>query len=139
MEVDGSRLLYLESCEGLVESLKEENEKLKQEKEQLNKNLEFIKMAYQSSLSENTKLKSIIESQNKTHSKIQSDLWRVEADLSIAEKEATQLKDEYEQLKESRVFLESMYDVLNDKRSAYEEEITHLKEELLKKDNEEEL
>lgn len=83
MEVDGSRLLYLESCEGLVDSLKAENE-------QLEGKLEFTKMAYQTLLSENTKLKSIIESKNKTKNKFKDDLIR-------AEEENAQLKDKLKQ------------------------------------------
>ena len=90
MEVDGSRLLYLESCEGLVSSLKAENE-------QLEGKLEFTKMAYQTLLSENTKLKSIIESKNKTKNKFKDDLIRAEEDLSIAEEENAQLKDKLKQ------------------------------------------
>lgn len=50
MEIDGSRLLYLESCAGLVNSLKQDNQKLKQSKS------EAFKWAY-SLEKENAQLK----------------------------------------------------------------------------------
>ena len=94
MEVDGSRLLYLESCEGLVGSLKAENEQLKNRNTDLNEQVMNIQEKF-----EVTRMN--LDSKTEMYNYIKANLHSLEEETSKIETENAQLR---KILKETREF-----------------------------------